>query len=55
MLKRDPISIRRDAEMWLAEKQLTEVKLQQAKRELDNEDILDVLVDNPNGEYWFYN
>lgn len=41
--------MRRDAERWLADKQIIEMKLQQAKRELENEDVLDVLADNPSG------
>lgn len=50
MLQRDPVRMRRDAEKWLADKQLIEKKLQQAKRELENEDILDHLADNPSGK-----
>lgn len=40
MLHRDPMRIRRDAENWLSDKQITEAKLKQSKRELDNDDVL---------------
>lgn len=53
MLHRDPTKIRKDAETWLADKQIIEMKLQQAKRELENEDVLDIISVNPSGSFLY--
>jgi hypothetical protein len=48
MLQRD-LPRRRDTEWREAEKRRIEMELQQAKRDMESEDLLDEIADNPSG------
>lgn len=49
MLQRDLTRQRRDTEWREAEKKRIEIELQQAKRDMESEDFLDEIADNPSG------
>lgn len=51
MLQRD-LPRRRDAEWREAEKRRIEMELQQAKHDMESEDLLDEIADNPSGMVW---
>jgi hypothetical protein len=51
MLQRD-LPRRRDAEWREAEKRRIDMELQQAKRDMESEDLLDEIADNPSGMIW---
>jgi hypothetical protein len=52
MLQRD-LPRRRDTEWREAEKRRIEMELQQAKRDMESEDLLDEIADNPSGMIWW--
>ena len=49
MLQRDLTRQRRETERREAEKRRIEMELQQAKRDMESEDLLDEIADNPSG------
>jgi hypothetical protein len=51
MLQRD-LPRRRDTEWREAEKRRIEMELQQAKHDMESEDLLDEIADNPSGKIW---
>lgn len=51
MLQRD-LPRRRDAEWREAEKRRIEMELRQAKHDMESEDLLDEIADNPSGMMW---
>jgi hypothetical protein len=49
MLQRDPVRQRSEAEWREADRKRIEIELQQAKRDMESEDLLDRIADNPSG------
>jgi hypothetical protein len=49
MLQRDLTRQRRETEWREAEKRRIEMELQQAKHDMESEDLLDKIADNPSG------
>jgi hypothetical protein len=53
MLQRDLSRQRSEAEWREADRKRIEMELQQAKRDMESEDLLDRIADNPSGRIFF--